>query len=188
VNGKQHSLVGLGAGLTAGLLAGAGPVGLAVWAGVAGITSAGPTSPDMDQDHRWRRADTVLPDEALGHGGPMKHRGLTHWFGLPLAAAGLVYLNDIVLLVNGRPLPVEWVLWAAIVGWSSHIVADAAFGKGGVPLLGWYGNVGLELSQDGILARAVAGAAPVAACLLWAATAGLDLGWLYDSATTVAGR
>jgi LexA-binding, inner membrane-associated putative hydrolase len=89
--GSTHRLFGAASG--AGLAVALGwPAWQAVAsAALAAATAAGALSPDLDQRGPWRVADNVLPDEALGAGGPMRHRGLAHWWALPAAAAAVVW-------------------------------------------------------------------------------------------------
>ncbi len=147
--GPTHRLAGAWAGALYGW-----QIGLPWWAcaGTAAastLTSAGALSPDVDQGKAWRTMNRWLPDELFGWGGPLKHRGITHWPGLPLAAAyGL----------HGAPLW-PWLapfLWALVIGWASHLVLDFVWGRAfghrgkGVPLLGWTGYVGLGLDAGGV--------------------------------------
>lgn len=156
MNGPHHSMIGASTGASIAALSGHGIGWVIAGALIAGATSAGPTSPDMDQDHRWQRLDGATPDEALGGGGPLKHRGITHWWALPVVASMILWWSDIRLTVDGAAWPIEGALFLGAVGWASHIVADAVFGQGGVPLVGWFGNVGVELEQDGVLASLAA--------------------------------
>lgn len=169
VLGRRHAGVGFATGVGVALASGHGPFTALVWGGVACATSAGPMSPDMDQDHRWRLLDRLLPDEGLGHGGPMKHRGITHWWVFPALAAWGLWALAILLTVDGHQVPIEGALWAATAGWASHIVADAIFGSGGVPLVGWTAPISVGLENDGVLARTIGTVAPcVAGCaILW---------------------
>jgi hypothetical protein len=94
-------------------------IGLPWWACVgtaaaATLTSAGILSPDADQFKGWRRVDKYAPDELLGWGGPLKHRGITHWPALPVAAA---YALHAATLSTWLTL----LLWALIIGWVSHL-------------------------------------------------------------------
>ena len=42
---------------------------------------------NADQIAEWKTVDRWVPDEWLGHDGPLQHRGITHWWGIPAAAA-----------------------------------------------------------------------------------------------------
>jgi hypothetical protein len=121
-------------------------------AGIATVTAGGRPSPDVDQFKGWRLADKLTPDELLGKGGPMQHRGITHFWGIPLAAAVAV-----VVFVPGL-----WIAWAALAGWASHLLLDWVFGQRawgrgpGIPLTGiWWGHHGLGLDAGGLVERFV---------------------------------
>jgi membrane-bound metal-dependent hydrolase YbcI (DUF457 family) len=121
-------------------------------AGIATVAAAGRLSPDVDQFKGWRLADKLTPDEMLGKGGPLQHRGITHFWGLPLAAS---------VAVSGSPG--LWIAWAALAGWVSHLLLDWAFGQAdpwahrgpGIPVWPWWGHVGLGLDAGGLLERFV---------------------------------
>jgi hypothetical protein len=88
------------------------PVWVAVGSAcLASITAGGVLSPDVDQFKLWRALDRWLPDEWLGEGGPLQHRGISHFWGLPAAAAAYLY-------VVGGP----WWAWMLLAGWVSHLV------------------------------------------------------------------
>jgi hypothetical protein len=150
---------GLGFGAAAGLPA---------WqsfavAGVASVFAAGRwLSPDVDLNPAFRVVDELVPDELLdrrriagwspGKGGPLQHRGITHWWGLPAAMA----VSLAVLCAAWSP----WWWWlpaAAIVGWVSHLVGDFCWGMphpasgraGGIPFAPWWAHHGLEWDVDG---------------------------------------
>ncbi|NLT53619.1 MAG: hypothetical protein GXX79_03410 [Actinomycetales bacterium] len=165
MTGATHRLLGmsvvLGLAVAQGwspLQAGAGTViGLAV--------SGGRLSPDMDQFRGWRLADRVLPDEALGQGGPMRHRGLTHWWGLPILVAATVPVV---------PPGYRWLVLALLAGWCSHLLGDFLFGRAdarsgrgpGIPLAPWWGHVGLGLDTGGGLESLVRSVV-LPAAVLW---------------------
>ena len=123
--------------------------GLPLWvaaagAGLAAAVSAGPTSPDVDNTRNWRETVAGLPltrwdNRVAGH------RRITHWWGWPAICA--------YLLAGADQGDIGWVAWALITGWSSHIVGDFVFGKGGydiprgVPVLPWGWHVGLGLKS-----------------------------------------
>ncbi len=121
---------------------------------VATLTAAGPTSPDVDNRRWWMRLDRYAPDEYLGRGGPLQHRGIMHWWGLPAAMA--------CALAVTTPLPAQW-MWAAyalVIGWASHLLGDFLVGKAsvmftrrgpGIPLMPWWGHVGVGLKCGGVV-------------------------------------
>jgi hypothetical protein len=117
-------------------------------ASLASLTAGGITSPDVDQYRAWRTLDRWLPDELLGEGGPLQHRGLSHWWGLPAAVGAALYLS-------GGP----WWAWMLLAGWVSHLVADFVFGRGwggreaGIPAWPWWGHIGLGGDAGGLLER-----------------------------------
>lgn len=123
-------------------------------AAAAATFAGGLLSPDVDQYKVWRRLDKWLPDEQLGHGGPLQHRGISHWWGLPaLVALGLVIAQQIT------PSPFWWLAWAVVVGWTSHLAGDFIFGKAspydhrgpGIPVAPWWNHVGIGLGASGPL-------------------------------------
>jgi hypothetical protein len=139
------------------------------WQVVAGVPfavafSAGPTSPDLDDTRTWKKLDRWIPDEWLGEGGPMQHRGLLHWWGIPALVGLLIYL-----VAMGTPI--TWAAWAVVVGWGSHIVADGVFGqcgfgtRRGVPLGPWWAHVGLGFKSNGFVQHVVI--LPVSAGIVW---------------------
>jgi hypothetical protein len=84
----------------------------------------------------------------------MRHRGLSHWWGIPLAVGfAIPHLAE----------DVRWVLTAVVVGWVSHLIGDFVFGKRdryahrgpGIPLAPWWGHVGLGLDSGGSAEAAV---------------------------------
>lgn len=139
------------------------------WQAVVGILpavafSAGVSSPDVDNTRLWKRLDRWIPDELLGAGGPLGHRELIHWWGLPALLAFFLWKADLGAA--------EFVLWAACVGWGSHVVADAGFGMGGysiregVPVFPWgQTRIGLGFRSDGIASAICIG--PVCAVGWW---------------------
>lgn len=133
---------GLGYGVAVGM-----PAVQAFAVGVlATATSAGRLSPDVDQRPGWRRTDKAVPDEALGAGGPMQHRGITHWWFWP--ALAWWSLGQVPTGVVG------WIPQALVIGWASHLLGDFLFGKDrGIPLGPWFWHVGLGLDTDGALER-----------------------------------
>lgn len=151
--GPQHRLLGAFAG--AGVASAAGlPWSMVALTGIVATTTAhGAASPDMDQTGTWRALTRWAP-AAL-----RKHRGLTHWWALPAAAWWAV----------GHHLPAaaHWPAYALLIGWASHLLGDALFGR--IEL--WPGgpDFGLGLDTDGWLERHVARAAILAglAWVLW---------------------
>jgi hypothetical protein len=125
----------------------------------AAITGGGWFSPDIDNQPFAKTLDSWLPDEWLGHGGPLGHRRLAHSWMLPAAAWGAWTLWM-------PPVPIwAWSLaWGAWLGWCSHLVADFVFGQAnfrygrpkGVPLILWWYHVGVGGRSDGPLAHLVA--------------------------------
>jgi hypothetical protein len=167
--GPGHIVGGVAGGLAFGLAAG-WPSGVVLVAGaVAPLTAAGRLSPDMDQRFGFAR-------------GPLRHRGITHWPGLPAAAAAGIHVT----------LAAPWAVlaWAAWAGWVSHLVLDLIFGKPhvvgegpgrrvlrgpGIPWAPWWGHWGFGGDVGGVLERRVItpGVLPLAVLALsWLALAG----------------
>jgi hypothetical protein len=146
--------------------------GLPAWQVAAGaaVAAAFSTGPDVDNTRAWKRLDGVLPDELLGAGGPLGHRRLMHWWGLPAAVAVALYLA-------GGP----WYAWAAVEGWASHLAGDFVFGMPGygtpigVPLGPWWWHVGVGLRSGGRVERTVVPLAAAAVCWWVAGTPGAAL-------------
>jgi hypothetical protein len=191
---STHRTLGFVAGAGYGHAAGL-PWPLTLTAGaIAVVTSAGRLSPDADQFRGWRLADRILPDELLGRGGPMQHRGITHWWGWPTLLTA-VWAAGVPLSTGGW----SWLAGGALLaGWWSHLVGDMVFGRAvgryarpdedqldgdpdpvyggrgpGVPLAPWWWHVGVGLKCGG-LTEWLLGLAllPVAAWVV-AASAGL---------------
>lgn len=117
-----------------------------VIAASAAIAAAAAPGPDVDQRRWWRTLDRWVPDEWLGWGGPLQHRGITHWWGIPAAGALAVMAFT----------PGLWVAWAILAGWASHLALDFIFGKAspfgrgaGIPLMPWWRYVGVGLDAGG---------------------------------------
>lgn len=129
----------------------------------AALTAGGATSPDLDNQRAAKAIDTLVPDEILGYGGPLGHRQLAHWWGLPAIAAVLAWIP-----VAASPWWVQALAVGALIGWSSHLVCDFAvgapgYGHGiGVPLLPWSAHVGLGLRNEGWTAHLIGVLLPVA--------------------------
>jgi hypothetical protein len=146
-----HHLLGASAGLALATIAMWPWPQAAVAATLAALTGGGPTSPDLDQYGPWRVADRVAPDELLGHGGPMQHRGITHWWAVPVIVAAFA--------LPPTPPGLRWVVVSLLVGWTSHLVGDFLFGMAnrrcgrgrGIPMAPWWGHVGLGLRCGGWL-------------------------------------
>ncbi len=162
VMGPTHralgAVFGVGYGVSMGL-----PVAGVVGCGVLGtLTAAGVASPDVDQRWGWRLADTLTPDELLGGHGPMQHRGITHWWGVALVATA-AWLTALLPLAGdgGRGSLLAHAAGALLAGWWSHLVGDLVFGKAdvrtgrgpGIPMMPWWGHVGLSLDVGGRLER-----------------------------------
>lgn len=134
---------------------------------VGALTSA--MWPDTDNARWFRRVDSALPDEVLGNGGPLNHRGLLHWWGWPALA-----------YVAALPLAGPWWVLAVahglIVGVASHLALDAVFGRPGIPLLPWWGHVGVGVRNDSWIAKVTHAAFPaVFVGLVFAITTGTTI-------------
>jgi hypothetical protein len=147
--------------------------GAPLWQVLAGIPvaaafSAGPTSPDVDNTMTWKKIDKWVQDEILGEGGPLGHRRIMHWWGIPAILALIAHQADLG--------SVGWAVWAALLGWASHILADGICGRGGrgipqgVPIAPWWWHIGAGLYSDRI-GSAVVLATSCTAC--WWVVAGM---------------
>jgi hypothetical protein len=162
VNRQHHVLIGAVAGMGYAAAQGLPSWQCLISAGLAGM--AGP-APDVDNRRWWKRLDRLLPDEWLGHGGPLQHRGLTHWWVLP--AVGWT--------VAAHEAPEAWWVFAMLAGWISHLAGDLAFGEAnryahrgpGVPIGPWFWHVGVGLKSGG-LAETVLTPVIAAAGAAWA--------------------
>ena len=131
-------------------------------AAVTIVTAGGPLSPDLDQQAWWRMLDRWVPDEALGHGGPMRHRGITHWWGVPASLA-------LVLATSPGHSLAWWAAAGLVCGWTSHLAGDLVVGaksrhRGpGIPLAPWWWHVGLGAPCAGWVEQALGVALPVVA-------------------------
>jgi membrane-bound metal-dependent hydrolase YbcI (DUF457 family) len=96
------------------------------------IALATAKAPDVDNSRWWQELRQHVPIKVVR--SALNHRGITHWWGVPLA---LWWAQD----------DPSWVFVALITGYASHLVADALFGKTGVPLVGWGWHVGLRLQM-----------------------------------------
>lgn len=143
---------------------------------VAAGVSYGALSPDIDQSRLWRFADRVLPDEWLGKRGPMRHRGISHFWGV---FAALTYLAWTM-----QP-PAGWLVGAVLAGWWSHLLADVAVGASGqgrgpgIPVMPWWGHVGFGARCGGWAEATWAVVVPVLAVLFTVS----NLSGTYDSWT-----
>jgi hypothetical protein len=154
VKGSTHRLLGACGGVMLGAAAG-WPWPQVVAAGwLATLTAGGRTSPDVDQAWAWTFVDRIVPDEWLGNNGPMQHRGIAHWWGLPASAALVAW--------SAVPGAYAWIPYAMLAGWTSHLVGDSVFGRpgcgrgAGIPFAPWWNHRGLGLAVDGVLERVVA--------------------------------
>lgn len=112
----------------------------AVLTGAAFATS---TLPDIDQAKTWGLLDKVIPDEVLGHGGPLDHRGLTHWWAIPLIA---------YLAASGLTGTLSVAAHGLILGYASHLALDSLWGRPGIPVAPWWWYVGLSFRNDSVSA------------------------------------
>jgi membrane-bound metal-dependent hydrolase YbcI (DUF457 family) len=156
-------------------------------AAVASLTAGGRFSPDADQYKGWKLFDKYTPDELLGRGGPLQHRGITHWWLIPAAVGAGLY-------VAGGGAWWVWWAWVLLAGWVSHLLLDFVFGQAdpwahrgpGVPFWPWWGHHGVGLDAGGWLERRIL--VPVLA-----AAGAVALSWpqvpaLIHAATVVAGN
>lgn len=143
---SSHVLAGALSGLGYAAAAGLDPAAAVATSVVAGLAS---TTPDVCQRGWWRSMDRWTPDEVLGNGGPLQHRGISHWWGMPAAAWFLAL-----------PQSTGWahlLLAALLVGVGSHLAGDFLVGKGGygrgpgVPLGPWFWHVGLGIDCGGVV-------------------------------------
>ena len=102
--------------------------------GMAVAFSEGVTSPDIDNTWAAKKVDALVPGR-----DPSRHRELAHWWLIPVLAWLVIWRH-----VDDPQAQV--LLWAGVVGWASHLAADAVFGQAGygtragipvVPLLPW---------------------------------------------------
>lgn len=174
MNGSTHRMFGALCGTAYAVTTGMPPAQAAAFAALAVVTASGPSSPDIDQYRGWRRVDTALPDEALGAGGPLQHRGITHWWAWPALAW---------LALERVPTgAVGWIPAALLVGWISHLIGDLVFGRNrGIPLAPWWWHIGVGLDSGGTL-EACARWTVLPAAVVWlaAVAAGAPLSWPVD--------
>lgn len=150
-----HYASGAVTGLTMAQVGHLHPVLAFACAGLAARFAGGRWSPDMDQCGPWRtflgRPIVRWFHDRFEHGGPGRHRGLSHWWALPVAASVPVQLVP----RDGALSVLWWLLMACLAGWASHLLTDAVWGaKGygrnaGIPVLPWWCHVGIGLKSDG---------------------------------------
>jgi membrane-bound metal-dependent hydrolase YbcI (DUF457 family) len=87
-------------------------------------------APDVDNTRWWQQIRKRIPIKIVRQA--LRHRGLTHSWLVPL------------LMYKSQDDP-SWVFIALIAGYASHILCDALFGDGGVPVLLWYWYLGIQL-------------------------------------------
>ncbi len=126
-----------------------------VMATVASVTGGGAMSLDVDNQRWFRRLDRWVPDEWLGNGGPLQHRGLLHWWGWPALLAAFV--------TRGPTFPVlaSWALWGVVAGWVSHLIGDFLQGaqnpmyglRAGIPLMPWWWHIGTGIPCGSLRAK-----------------------------------
>jgi hypothetical protein len=106
---------------------------------IAGATSNGKLSPDLDGYDGW---EDVIP-------GP--HRGPMHYPEL-VALATVLLTAGTWAAGQAHPLLASvlgaWLGLSIGIGWLSHCLGDFLFGKNGLPTL-LFGTVGLHLDVDG---------------------------------------
>ncbi len=142
----KHRIVGAATALGMAHVHHLPAAGVLVTVASAAVFSGGHFSPDLDNSTWFKRLDRWLPDEWLGGGGPLAHRGLLHWWGIPAVMW--------ILAVHVAGFP-GWILLGAAYGWASHVAGDFAFGRGGyghgkgIPLLGWFCHVGVGFRANG---------------------------------------
>ena len=160
----QHRIVGVTAALGMAHVHSLPVGGLAVTVASAAVFSGGWTSPDLDNSTWWKRLDRLAPDEWLGGGGPLAHRGILHSWLIPAV------MWVLALHVSGFG---GWVLLGVAYGWASHVAGDFVFGHGGyghgkgIPLVLWFCHVGGWFKADGWLEKTAGVLAAVVA--LWLA-------------------
>jgi len=149
---STHRLAGLAAGLAVAAQVRPEPAAAVALLVASTATAGGVLSPDVDQYRAWHLIDHLLPDEWLGHGGPMRHRGITHFWGLPAAAAAGLWLSR-----TAMPALVWWLAAGIVLGWAAHVAGDAVVGarsefrRAGVPVAPWWWHVGLGARCGGLV-------------------------------------
>jgi membrane-bound metal-dependent hydrolase YbcI (DUF457 family) len=165
MNGRSHHLLGLAVAVAvAPRVAPDVPAALTLTMATY-VTAGGALSPDMDQSAWWRMFDHILPDEILGHGGPARHRGLTHWWGLPALAL-------CALLASADRSLTWWACAGVTLGWAAHLLGDLIVGAGsrhrgpGIPLWPWWGHVGCGFRCGGAV-ETVISTVSVPVAIVW---------------------
>jgi len=149
-----HHLLGASFGLSAGIALTLSPAEIILSTGIAALTGGGILSPDIDQFHVWRFVRHIVPLRFLGKGGPLQHRGITHYWVFPILLGAYSFL----LL-----FPLHIIALSIAIGWLSHLFGDWLFGKAspydhrgpGIPLMPWWAHHGVGLKVDGRLEHAV---------------------------------
>lgn len=159
MNRKSHIMFGASCGACVSVVAGCSLWQTVVSAGVAATTAP---LPDLDQRSWWRTLDRWIPDEWLGHGGPLAHRGITHWWGIQVLLMFAVHSMS-----TGD---CSWVLYVGCIGLCSHLIGDFILGaksryRGpGIPLMPWWRHVGLGVRCGGFCESAVVLSSCVGVC------------------------
>lgn len=160
MKGTTHYLFGACSGVALGSAAGWEWPQIVAAGWLATLTAGGRLSPDVDQHWAWTFVDRLVPDEWLGNNGPLQHRGLSHWWGLPLAGFSVAW--------SMLPAAWAWVAYALLTGWSSHLAGDYLFGRAGagrragIPFAPWWNHRGIGLAVGGVLERVFAVLLPFA--------------------------
>lgn len=101
-------------------------------------------APDVDNTRWWQEIRQHIPIKAVRKA--LNHRGFTHSWLIP------------TLLWFSQDTP-AWTFVALTDGYASHIIADALFGKTGVPIVLWFLHFGLRLPMGKQLENVVTVAA-----------------------------
>ncbi len=149
---QDHRRTAAAAALVSAHLAPLAPLGVLVMAGVAWATGGGAASCDADNDPDWKAIDSHIP--RVGGRKVFGHRMLLHWPGIALAGLALWHFQPIV-----SPEWPVWVFRGLWIAWLMHPAMDAVFGDRGIPWVLWLCHWGLELKEDGLIARVTSWAA-----------------------------
>lgn len=131
-----------------GWAAGWSPARQVVCLAIGAAFGGGRWSPDVDQYGWWRSLDERLPDEVLGHRGPLAHHGITHW-------PGTAVLIGVTAGAMASPAGLGWAGLMIGVAWLGHQAGDVLLGYGGrdvsqgIPLMPWWHHYGLGLGRSG---------------------------------------